>query len=87
MLWLFLNWYARCMRRQNLRKEERSVWGALGCGDEFEAFLEKGYLVVGDDVVGEVDDVVVVLLLRRKSALRRLLSFFMCATAVVSVGW
>ena len=34
--------------------------GALECGDEFEAFVEEIYLVVGDAFVGEVDGVVVV---------------------------
>lgn len=28
--------------------------GVVGCGAKFEAFIEKGYLVVGDSVVGEL---------------------------------
>ena len=30
----------------------------MGCGNEFEAlFVEKGYMVMGDRVVGEVDNI------------------------------
>ena len=28
--------------------------GVVGCGAKFEAFNEKGYLVVGDNAVGEL---------------------------------
>ena len=43
VLWLFLNWYARHMRRRNLRKEERSVLkGVLwGVGTNLRPLLRR----------------------------------------------
>ena len=63
--------------------------GALGCWNEFEAFVEKGYLVVEDAVVGEVDDVIVVdcAAVEAEKCFTVLVGFCVFEMSVVSMSW
>ena len=63
--------------------------GALGRGNEFEAFVEKGYLVVGDADVGEVDGAIVVdcAAVETEKCFTAFVGFCVFETSVVSMSW